>query len=378
MATIAVNGTGRGDDTLTREERPALGVEPVRRPAFDRPVNYVAFRYRHHSPHSGYARLAEYGGRHFAGETITVAKPLSRRIIRERMLWRLAKGTPGYDRAAMAAEWQVARRALRAREEVFHFLYGEKTYHYAGRLNGVRGNRVLATFHLPPDGLRHAVQIDWHLRQLAGVVCVGRNQQNYFAELLGPDRVFFAPLGVDTAYFTPPADDARDPDLCVFVGENYRDYPTLRGVIELVAYRRPGTRFVGVTTPAAAQQLGKHPNLTILSGIAEEELRRLYRTAALHVMPLHDCTANNAVLEGMACGLPMIASDVGAIRDYTSQQATVYVPRDDARAMADVVLDLLDAPEARTTLGQASRAHALKFAWPHVVAGLESIYSNVI
>ncbi|MCB0073042.1 MAG: hypothetical protein KDE20_16340, partial [Caldilineaceae bacterium] len=152
MATIAVNGTGRGDvtahggTTMPTDEQPVLDRDPVTGSSFGRPVNYVAFRYRHHSPHSGYARLAEYGGRHFAGETITVGKPLSRRIIRERMLWRLAKGTPGYDRAAMAAELAVARRALRTRDAIFHFLYGEKTYHYAGRLNGVRGNRLLATF----------------------------------------------------------------------------------------------------------------------------------------------------------------------------------------------------------------------------------------
>ncbi|MCB9159893.1 MAG: hypothetical protein H6644_08550 [Caldilineaceae bacterium] len=44
--------------------------------------------------------------------------------------------------------------------------------------------------------------------------------------------------------------------------------------------------------------------------------------------------------------------------------------------MADVVLDLLDAPDARAKLSRASRAHALKFAWPRVVAGLESIYTQ--
>ena len=62
-----------------------------------RKIRFVRFRYSHHSPHSGYSRIAEYGEKLLGGETIPVLKPLSPRIIRERMLWKLAKGTPGYN-----------------------------------------------------------------------------------------------------------------------------------------------------------------------------------------------------------------------------------------------------------------------------------------
>ena len=76
-------------------------------------VRFVVFRYGHHSLHSGYSRLAEYGVARLGGELVRVAKPLPRSIIRERLLWRLARGVPGYDRAAMAAELAVAWRILR-------------------------------------------------------------------------------------------------------------------------------------------------------------------------------------------------------------------------------------------------------------------------
>lgn len=345
---------------------------------FSHPVRYVVFRYGHHSPHSGYSRTAEYGKDHFNAEVIRVDKPLPRSIIRERMLWKLAKGTPGYDRAAMAAELQVAKHMLRERGCIYHFLYGETTYHYTGYLNNFRGNRIIATFHQPPVGIEKAVQIDWHIRQLSAVICVGRNQQEYFSSMLEKDRIFFVPLGVDIEYYIPPASfETRNPDLCLFVGTNYRDFPTLRGVIELVSYQRPKTQFVALTSQAGYEQIGTHPNLTWRSGISEAELSELYRSAALMVMPLQDATANNAILESMACGLPMVISDVGAIRDYVGPECAVLIQPSDSRKMAEAVLNLLDDPVERERKSAQSRERALSFSWINVMKQLQTVYDLV-
>lgn len=344
----------------------------------ERQVCFVAFRYGHHSPHSGYSRLAEYGAEHFGGQVIRLGTPLSRHLIRERILWRLAKGTPGYDRASMAGELQVAWRVLTGRRYIYHFLYGETTYHYAGQLNNVNQNRLVATFHLPPAGIREAVQIDWHLKRLSAIICLGRNQQDFFAKILEPEKIFFVPLGVDTDYFTPPSSsDTRDNDLCLFVGENYRDFPTLRGVIELVAYHRPQTKFVGVMPRRSFGLIGSHPNLTLWSNIPESEFRDLYRSAALMVMPLHDAVANNAILECMACGLPLIVTDVGATRDYVSPESVVLIRPNDSRGMAEAVLNLLAAPSERQRMSEQARKQALRFSWPQVVEQLDTVYASV-
>jgi glycosyltransferase involved in cell wall biosynthesis len=290
----------------------------------------------------------------------------------------LANGTPGYDRASMAAELKVAQHMLRERRYIYHFLYGETTYHYVGFLNNIRQNRLVATFHQPPSGIRQAVQVDWHLRQLSAVVCVGRTQQGFFAEICDRDRIFFVPLGVDTEYFTPPTSfGSRNPNICVFVGENYRDFPTLRGVIELVAYQRPHTQFVAVTSPRSFEYIGSHPNLTLRSGISESELRDLYRSAALMLLPLKDATANNAILESMACGLPIVVSEVGAIRDYVSPKCAILIPPFDSRGMAESVLHLLDDPLERQRMSEQSREQALRFSWPKVIQQLQAVYEAV-
>jgi glycosyltransferase involved in cell wall biosynthesis len=341
----------------------------------DRNLRFVVFRYNHHSPHSGYSRVAEYGAKLFNSETIRAEKPLPRSIIRERMLWKISAGTPGYDRTSMAIELKTAIRMIREHGSIFHFLYGETTYHYAGLLNRKRNNHVVATFHLPPVGIRKAIHIDWHLKNLSAVVCVGRNQQEYFEKIIGPDRVFFAPLGVASDYFVPPASmEARDPDLCLIVGENYRDYPTLRGVIELVSYLRPKTEFVILTQSRNRELLGEHPNLTYTSGISEAELLNLYQSASVLLMPLHDATANNAILEGMACGLPIVVTDVGAVRDYVDPACGMLIPPYQSRAMAEAVIDILNDESARCQMSSKCREHTLQFSWEKSVGKLRSVY----
>jgi glycosyltransferase involved in cell wall biosynthesis len=165
--------------------------------------------------------------------------------------------------------------------------------------------------------------------------------------------------------------------LCLIVGENYRDFPTLRGVIELVSYRRPQTKFVFVTLPRSSERIGCHPNLNLLSGIPESELLNLYQSAALMVMPFTEATANNSILESMACGLPLVVTDIGDIRCYVTPEAARLIPPYDSIGMAKAVLDLLEQPEERQRMAVKAREQSLNFSWPKVIDQLDSVYDAI-
>ena len=129
-----------------------------------------------------------------------------------------------------------------------------------------------------------------------------------------------------------------------------------------------------LTPPKNAKLLGEHPNLAYTSGISEDELLKLYQSASVLLMPLLDATANNAILEGMSCGLPVVVTDVGAVRDYVDPACGMLTKPKQARAMAEAVIDVLNDELARVKMSLKCREHALQFSWEESVGKLKSIY----
>lgn len=332
----------------------------------------VSYNFAHHASHSGYDQLNQ-----FATEVI-VAKPFSKKIVRHKIMYLLANGVISYDWTSLALETKSASHMLRNRNGIYHILYGERTYHYLGFLNGWRNNHIVATFHQPCNILKDTIQVDWHIRKLSAVICVGRNQYDYFAQIIGDEKVSFIPHGVDTKYYSPPENhDRRQSQLCLFVGDWLRDFPTLRGVIELVSFQRPDVQFIAVTPKKNLTLLGIHPNLTILSNIPDSALLDLYRSATMLVLPCLDATANNALLEAMACGLPVVTTDIGGVRDYANEESAILVPPQDSLSMANAVLTLLDDVGMRRILSTTARQEALKFSWPQIYKQLQTVYQSL-
>ena len=68
-----------------------------------------------------------------------------------------------------------------------------------------------------------------------------------------------------------------------------------------------------------------------------------------------------AILEAMACGKPVVATDVGAVRELVEDRVTGYlVPPDDPEALADAIAGLLDDDELRAGIGRAGRERAIE------------------
>ena len=68
------------------------------------------------------------------------------------------------------------------------------------------------------------------------------------------------------------------------------------------------------------------------------------------------------VVEAMACGTPVVATDVPALREV-SGGAAVLVPLGDELALADAVADVVGDPEARAAARARGLARAKTFSW---------------
>src|SRR5205823_14712916 len=139
------------------------------------------------------------------------------------------------------------------------------------------------------------------------------------------------------------ATPAGDP-VCLFVGSWLRDIDVLETVVRLVGEWEPSIRFRVLTSDGRVRSLAGLANVEVVGRVDDGELLDEYRAADLFLLPLTDCTANNSLLEALACGLPLVATDVGGVRDYVDDRCAALVPRGDGEAMASAVVDVCGDP----------------------------------
>ena len=87
-----------------------------------------------------------------------------------------------------------------------------------------------------------------------------------------------------------------------------------------------------------------------------EERSAFMKTIDVFVMPSFTEGTPNCIVEAMAHGKPVIASEVGGVPDMIGDEAGVLVPAGDAQALADAMLRLAGDRDLRDAMGSAARA----------------------
>jgi glycosyltransferase involved in cell wall biosynthesis len=125
-------------------------------------------------------------------------------------------------------------------------------------------------------------------------------------------------------------------------------------------------------------RLGIEEYVRFLGWIEPDELRRLYLAAdvLIHASPVHD-PFPNAVLEGMAAGLPVLGSDVsGSVKDRVEHGINGFIHRaGDAHVLAEQIRFFLKNPDKIAEMGRKARQTAEQ--WP-IDRGVQIIKDAVL
>jgi len=221
-------------------------------------------------------------------------------------------------------------------------------------------------------------------------------------------KISIIPPGVDTSRFYPiPKDEARaaiglqpTDRLLLFVGR----IEPLKGVDTLLeAIGQLHTSGLQVEAPHNLAIVGGDPNaslqemnaemlrlqqLTRSLGIddlvlflgkrSQDALPYYYSAADAVVMPSHYESFGMVALEAMACGTPVVASQVGGLAFLVKDGLTGYViPDGDATTLAERLAELLRNPELRNQLGAQAARYAQDFSWQIIAKRILQEYQSL-
>jgi len=340
----------------------------------------VEKRWIHHLTAGGYDRLGEYVGTRRIRRTPMEAGV--RKILAKG--WELLRGHQphlfDYRLGDRIAEEKAFWLAWIMRAEIIHVLYGDEQLDTLLRRQPWLPGHLVATFHLPVARSRDRFERmqKKELSRLAGAVVVASCEVPDFVRWLGPEKVLFVPHGIDTAAFTPGPGNADGPVRLLFVGLHMRDFEVAHRVIDRCAREKLDVVF-DVVLPA--ERFGVFigcDNVRRHSQVSDAELIDLYRHAAALFLPLTGATANNAVLESLACGTPVISTRTGGIPDYVDPSCGWLLPPSDPDAVFECVKALVSDRDRVIAMRPAARRKAEGFDWNIIASTLRDAYRRLI
>ncbi|HOC30809.1 MAG TPA: glycosyltransferase [Armatimonadota bacterium] len=191
-----------------------------------------------------------------------------------------------------------------------------------------------------------------------------------------PERVHVILNGIDLGAFTEGCDiyEARRWLGCYGDGpvigmisslRPIKDHRTLLNAMRAVLYQRPDAKLVLVGAGSEmeplrelARNLGIEPSVFFTG--AREDVRRVLAALDVFVLSTHSEGMSNAIIEAMASGLPVVATDVGGNGECVVDGQTGYLtPHRDAAALADRLLNLINEPEMAREMGERGRRRAV-------------------
>lgn len=252
------------------------------------------------------------------------------------------------------------------------------TYHTARQPNGSFSDRVPNIFR--PVFLDAIKKVQQHIAvSLAAEEFVHR----YFSEV----NITIIPNGVDTELFTPPQLDEDDIFTILFVGRMdprkgakylFAALPFIEAAIKNFRIVVVGTGWMQKYYDAYIPLSLRH-RVTFTGYVSSEELPKYYQQADVYCSP---ATGNESfgivLLEAMACGRPVVASDIEGYRSVVTDTVDgLLVPPKNPEALAQAIILLANNPTQRKNMGQAGRKKAEKYSWKNVVDQLEPIYQEL-
>jgi len=311
-------------------------------------------------------------------------------------------------------DYPAVIRTIRDRFDLFHII----DHSYSHLVHELRPGRAVITCHdldtfrciLDPARERRSEpframvrRIKHGFRKAARICCVSEATRGAVLthRLMPPDRTVTIPNGVHPAYSREPdAEGGRAAD--AILGLPYEGAIDLLHVGSAISRKRldlllrtfaavrkafPAARLVRVGGPftpaqaALAARLGVADSIVVAPFVGARTLAAIYRRATLLLMPSDAEGFGLPVVEALACGTPVLASDLPAIREVAGE-AVEYAPPGNFEAWISAATALLEErmhdPSRWVTRCATGLERARHFSWCEAARRTARLYRELL
>jgi len=226
------------------------------------------------------------------------------------------------------------------------------------------------------------------LAMLSAVIAVSQST------IVAMERYFDAdwriiPNGIDTELFRHddgprPATMRDDRPVILFLGrfDPRNGLATLIDAFKRVKGRRRRAQLVVVGDGPLRHYYAAHawrdPDITFVGAVLNDR-PAYYANSDIYACPTTKASFGITLLEAMACGTPIVCSDILGFRDVVRHdREALMVPREDRDALANALVHLLDDEALRRRLGAVGRARSLEYDWKRVATSILDVYREVV
>jgi glycosyltransferase involved in cell wall biosynthesis len=130
-----------------------------------------------------------------------------------------------------------------------------------------------------------------------------------------------------------------------------------------------------------AEAVGLNSQVRFLGSVDHRVLPKVYAAADVVILPSQmQESFGLVVIEAMACGKPVLASNLPGVRSVVAHgQDGLLARTGDVNDLAEKIQMLLDDPQRRREMGERGRAKVeAKYGWPRIIPRLVRVYEEVL
>lgn len=177
-------------------------------------------------------------------------------------------------------------------------------------------------------------------------------------------KIIVEPNGTDLRLFIPGNKQemrmqygfSENAFIVVFVGRFINNKGPIRVLDAVKDIENTKMVFIG-----EGRQTLEHPNILFRKKVPRAQMPGLLSCADVFVLPTLHEGSNNAIIEAMACGLPIVSSDIPEIRVQCTSEFAILVDPMDVEAIRNAVLEIKNNPVRTARMSEKAVAHSRNF-----------------